>query len=198
MGLANDVRKIVSKYEPPRIGVIGGSYVSESNARLCRRIGGSLRDFIGRRGWLFSGGVSGAGFEVYRGIADYSSQHRVSDRFFTLLPRGDEPYEYTDLARKLLKKEVTNEACGSSMEQRRRAMSMVGNVLIVVEGGGGTEDEALNAVENGTPLISFYKSGGAAGEYSEKSELVHPVADINEMLATLSTVTKRSANSSLD
>lgn len=190
MGFETDVKKIVSEYRPPRIGVIGGTCLSRYNEDLCIAIGAALRMFADKEGWLFTGGVEGVGLEVYRGIARYSSEHKIDDRFFTLLPYGSTPWGYNEIARRLLKKEVKNESCGIDMSERRAAVSRVGTVLIMVEGGDGTWDEASQALRNKTPLISFYKSGGSAAEFAEERDFVHPVADVNEMVVALSNITK--------
>lgn len=186
MVLKSDIESVLTKYKSPRIGVIGGSYIRSENAELCESIGSNLREFIGDKGWLFTGGVGGVGVKVYRGVVTYSQQNKLKDRFFALLPRGRiAGASYDRLAEKISKIEVTNERCGTSWAERRQAMSKVGDVLIMVEGGGGTANEAYHAIRNHTPLISFYQSDGTSSKYDKQTNYVHPVDDVTQMLSVL-------------
>jgi predicted Rossmann-fold nucleotide-binding protein len=187
-----DLNTILYRYESPRVGVIGsGEYENLQNAKLSRLVGQTLRKFIGNEGWLFTGGVGGVGYDVYRGILDYSKKKRLDDRFFALIPKSYLAEEYDELSAKTLGRHVRVEVFGYDWEHRRKGMSLVGDALIMIEGGGGTDDEARHSLRNQTPLITFPESGGAASEYNKKSRFVHPVNNVNEMTSVLSSILKR-------
>jgi predicted Rossmann-fold nucleotide-binding protein len=192
MTMESDVDSIIRKYEPPRIGVIGSSLIKyyDQNVMLSRAVGAHLRKFIkerGEKGWLFTGGVSGVGSLAYEGIAEYSRQNGLpTDRTFTLLPRLAIPsVGYTIVAQRAFGRDVVNECCGVYFSERQKAMSLVGDALIMVEGGEGTWTEADWAVRHGKPLISFPESGGSAEYYNKNQGNVHPVKNVEEMLSVL-------------
>lgn len=145
-----------------------------------------------RRGTLFTGGVSGVGVDVYAGIMQYCvdelrkqqiNKKMPDDRFFVLVPGNDcitfrkdlnlkepeyesvpfevpEAYHALGLISERRKLDVV--AAGNDLGERRAYLSQVADILIAVNGGMGTLDEALNAIENGKSVIALSYSGGAA------------------------------------
>ena len=81
------LEEITNKYESPIIGIIGAtSPLPGYDSDDAYRMGYELREIVNDKGVLFTGGVSGVGLDVYRGIVDYCVEKDVEDRFFVLIP----------------------------------------------------------------------------------------------------------------
>ena len=195
------LEEITSKYESPIIGIIGASsplpgYDSDDAYRL----GYELRDVVNRSGSLFTGGVSGVGIDVYRGIVDYCIENGVEDKFFVLFPNMEfePPEEYFRLAEKTKNGILRVEKVGEDMEERRSYVGAVADLLVLVNGAVGTIDEALKGLFLGKPVICLQNSGGAAEVISKvkrgeidiplevDKELIKPFDSITEIINYLS------------
>ena len=153
-----------------------------------------------RRGTLFTGGVDGVGVDVYTGIMRYCIDKLEScrflrkmpdDRFFVLVPAFDhirvEQDSSPSESRYIIVRFEVPEAyralgviseggklnvvtAGSDMEERRNYLAEIADVLITINGGMGTLDEAITANKNRKPVITLSYSGGAAS-------LLHSIKD---------------------
>ncbi len=195
------LEEITSKYESPRIGIIGAtSPLPDYDSDDAYRLGYELRDVVNRKGSLFTGGVSGVGIDVYRGIVDYCLEHGVDDKFFVLFPnmKFEPPKEYSELAEKTKGGILRVERVGEDMEERRSYVGAVADLLVLVNGARGTIDEALKGLYLGKPVVCLQNSGGAAEVISKvkrgeidipldiNKELIKPFDSITEIVNYLS------------
>jgi len=117
-------------------------------------------------------------------------ENRFDDRFFVLVPMYDEdiqlpkslaqffsgktvssitkrsiyrpPREYLKLGESSSRGRLDIVRAGENMMERREYVAGIADVLVLVNGGSGTLDEAFNAVGTSVPLIVMEDSGGAA------------------------------------
>lgn len=194
-------KEIASKYESPIIGIIGAtSPLPDYDSDDAYRLGYELRETIGEKGSLFTGGVAGVGIDVYRGIVDYCVEHGVEDKFFVLFPdiRAGPPREYFILADKTKNKRLRVERAGADMEERRSYVGAVADLLVLINGASGTLEESLKGLYLGKPIVCLQNSGGAAeviakiqkGEIDVRFNLDHnlikPFDSITEIVNYLS------------
>lgn len=180
------LEEITKKYESPIIGIIGAtSPLPDYDSDDTYRLGYELRDVVNKKGSLFTGGVSGVGTDVYRGIVDYCIEHGVDDKFFVLFPNMDfePPKEYFRLAEKTKNGILRVERVGVDMEERRSYVGAVADLLVLVNGASGTIDEVLKGLYLGKPVVCLQNSGGAAEVISrvQKGEIDIPL-DIDRNL----------------
>ena len=134
------------------------------DAEFGETIGYSLRKYVEKKGgFLFTGGVPGVGVDAYRGIVsacqpltESSKEEPKDDRFFVLTPHSflielnssffteDEegtilsyevPSEYRALAKKTQSKQLRIIHAGDDMDERRKYLSQVADVLVTINGG---------------------------------------------------------------
>ncbi len=159
------LEEITNKYERPIIGIIGAtSPLPDYDSDDAYRLGYELREVVDKRGSLFTGGVSGVGIDIYRGIVDYCVENSAEDKFFVLFPNIElePPQEYFRLAEKTKNGVLRVERVGSDMEERRSYVGAVADLLVLVNGAYGTIDEALKGLFLGKPVVCLQNSGGAA------------------------------------
>ena len=195
------LEEITSKYERPIIGIIGAaSPLPGYDSDDAYRLGYELREVVDKKGSLFTGGVSGVGIDVYRGIVDYCLEKRVEDKFFVLSPNieFELPQEYFRLAERTKNGALRVEKVGQDMEERRSYVGAVADLLVVVNGSTGTIDEALKGLFLGKPVVCLQNSGGAAEVISKfkkgeidiplnvNRELIKPFDSISEAVNYLS------------
>src|SRR3989338_7902135 len=135
------LEEITSKYEHPIIGVIGAACPSpDYDSQEARRLGYKLRELVEQGGSLFTGGVSGVGVDVYKGIVDYCLKKKVEDKFFVLLPdmEFEPPQEYFKLSKRTKNKVLRVEGMGQDMEERRTYLGAIADLLVVANGSIGT------------------------------------------------------------
>ncbi len=198
------LEEITSKYKPPIIGVIGAEYpLPGYDSDDAYRLGYELREAMGKKGSLFTGGVSGVGIDVYKGIIDYCLEKCVEDRFFVLFPNMEiePPQEYFKLAEKLKNGVLRVERIGQDMEERRSYVGAIADLLVLINGSTGTIDEALKGLFLGKPVVCLQNSGGAADVISKlksreieiplnvDKELIKPFDSISEIINYLSNET---------
>jgi len=187
--LINDIR---AQQEKPLIGVIGSTRPTRDYKReFGMNAGYKLRDYAGQYGGsVFTGGVNGVGVDVYAGVIKYCidkllekrlslSRSMADDKFFVLVPEYEEflnvsisrlrrnfPYEipeaYQVLGALSPRGAVDVVRAGNNMSERREYLSEVADMLVVVNGGGGTLDEALKALKSSKGVVAMERSGGAA------------------------------------
>jgi len=159
------LEEITKKHEHPIIGVIGAtSPLPDYDSDDAYRLGYELRGVVDRKGSLFTGGVSGVGVDVYRGIVDYCTEKGVEDKFFVLFPNTEDepPQEYFRLAERTKNGILKVERVGQDMEERRSYVAGLADLLVLVNGAVGTIDEALKGLVLGKPVVCLQNSGGAA------------------------------------
>jgi len=195
------LEEITAKHEHPIIGIIGAtSPLPDYDSDDAYRLGYELRQVVDSKGSLFTGGVSGVGIDVYRGIVDYCLEKGVDDKFFVLFPNMDfePPQEYFKLAGKTKNGVLRVEKVGQDMEERRSYVGAVADLLVLVNGSVGTIDEALKGLFLGKPVICLQNSGGASDVLSRfkkgeieiplnvDKELIKPFDSISEIVNYLS------------
>lgn len=177
--------------ELPLIGVIGSSAPVDVYRRdMGVSVGYELREYVDQKGTIFTGGVSGVGVDVYTGVIELCkarSQEGVmpDDRFFIMVPefvdvdlgeyfdlhsldgvkkriRYDPPTAYNRLASSTPRGHIDVVKAGNDMEERRKYMSEIADVLVVVNGGIGTLDEAFNMLKASKGIVALDYTGGAA------------------------------------
>src|SRR3989344_3225069 len=164
------LEEITTKYEHPIIGVIGATFpLPDYDSDDAFRLGYELREFVEKKGTVFTGGVSGVGVDVYRGIADYCEKKKCEDKFFVLFPDFgfEPPQEYFELAEKTKNKVLRVEKIGKDMEERRSYLGAVADLLVLINGSVGTIDEVLKGLVLGKPVVCLQNSGGAADVISK-------------------------------
>jgi hypothetical protein len=158
-----------------------------------------------RQGTLFTGGVEGVGADAYTGIMKYcidelrtakTGVKMPDDRFFVLVPafnppsmvnkvrllginRQSFPYivpeVYQALGSLSERGKIDVVVAGNNMAERRGYLACVADALVVINGGTGTLDEAVMALQNGKPVITLSYSGGAALELKEHKDSSYPI-----------------------
>jgi SLOG cluster4 family len=203
--LAANIRE--SKQQP-LIAIIGATVPTEGYGRgIGVEVGHLLRKHIEpRKGTLFTGGVDGVGVDAYIGVMKYcvdslksSPEKKISDdRFFVLVPEFDYvpvsrdlfegggyrivPFEvpkaYRTLGAFSARGELDVVIAGKDMEERRDYLARVADVVIVVNGGSGTLDEAVTALLNDKPVIALACSGGTASILSAMKDSPYATTDM--------------------
>lgn len=197
----NIVEEIRNDKQQPLIAVIGATFPTNEYKRdRGIEVGYLLRKYIDKReGTLFTGGVNGIGVDVYTGIikycVDYLKENRTmpDDRFFVLTPMYayipptsklslekkeyfEPPETYYALGAISKRESLEIVTAGEDLAERRNYLSKLADVLITINGGSGTFDEALGAIQNKKPVITMSYSGGAAfllGEMKNPSQDVY-------------------------
>ncbi|MDD5775197.1 MAG: HAD hydrolase family protein [Candidatus Omnitrophica bacterium] len=108
---------------------------------------------------LFTGGVAGVGVDVFNGFSRVNKTPGA--RFFVVLPEGQRPSGGYGAA-------VPVVTFGLDMVERRIGMGKIPDVLIVLNGQGGTLDEARVGLENGKKLIVLDHGGAGSILYRAK------------------------------
>jgi len=187
-----DLKEVRNKFAHPIIGAIGATSPSrEYSSEIGEQVGMVLRSFIeSHKGSIFTGGVYGVGVDVYTGVMKYCVVQAIKtgkfpeDLFFVLVPsfapstegpaffieKSNQPQlvpyippgEYDVLSRFSPQGELRIVRAGKTMDDRRKYVAQIADKLVMVNGGFGTLDEALNGIENGTEVISLINSGGSA------------------------------------
>jgi hypothetical protein len=183
----NLIQQVRSRWQSPIIGIIGATIPTEEYTRgMGIEVGYAVREHLSEAGSVFTGGVDGVGVDAYAGIMKYCIDQGLSkgrlpeDRFFVLIPhyfmmgpprRGirrqarveyDPPQSYAVLAALSKEGKLSIERAGSTMDERREFVAGIADKLVVVNGGSGTLDEAINALEFGKPIITLPYTYGAA------------------------------------
>ncbi|MDE1823074.1 MAG: LOG family protein [Candidatus Micrarchaeota archaeon] len=175
------VEKIRSEKQQPLIAVVGAQFPNKDYDRNTGiETGYLLRKHIGSRpGTLFTGGVEGVGVDIYTGVIrrcvdelrESARKTMPDDRFFVLLPKFGSiksmiPFEipeaYNALGSLSKRNSIDVVFSGDHLAERREYLANVADILIVVNGGVGTIDEAVIALQNKKPVITLSYSGGAA------------------------------------
>ena len=170
---------IKTHYDHPIIGVIGSTLPRHPYQKaMGERAGFLLRQYIADRGTLFTGGVEGVGVDVHRGLAQYCLEHEGAippEKFFVLVPTHTispkesyqpQPYtipnEYLATHTSLSMLPLSIEHAGAHMGERRHYVGQVADLLVCLNGGRGTVDEAITGLSNNVPVIALPATGGAA------------------------------------
>ena len=234
----NLVQKIKGKYQKPIIGVIGAtSPTGGYNDQIGIDIGYALRKYIHKiSGNLFTGGVEGVGIDVYTGVMKFCRDQSITegmiqdDRFFVLVPEKIVDYDfesqvkimfdyvcpstYTVLGKLSRKGNLTSEIAGLTLAERRKYVGQVADLLVVLNGGYGTLDEAQIALRNNIPVVALTPTAGAAKILSDfktgklpffikreltesnmdfglnDSNLIFPAEDLEELIGQVDLITK--------
>lgn len=172
--------------EGPLMGIIGATAPTRPY-RLSQGfdIGYAIRNFLQRSpGMVFTGGVEGIGTDAYAGVVKYCIDEGVKtgnlaqDKFFVVIPENVEyldwktdkkvrspfspPETYRLLAKFLPKGNVDIVRSGKNMYERRLGLASLADVLVVVNGGLGTDHEAHTGLELGKKVIACTYTGGTA------------------------------------
>ncbi len=162
---------IREQYPGIRIGVIGATIPARGySQKIGMELGRRLRRFVGEGGFVFTGGVAGVGVDVYRGALEESQGK--DDRFFALLPEDmDADYEYSAFG----PRKVETVHFGRDMFERRIGMGKVADVVIILNGRGGTLHEAIAALEAGRKVIALdYGGAGSLLYHARARNELHP------------------------
>jgi len=180
MSTQEEIQQINQK---PLIAVIGATmpndpYVSSMGIYL----GYALRESLDKHeGTVFTGGVDGVGADVYGGVVRFCFERGMKtsevpdDKFFVLAPHGivygelgmerifhyPIPRSYTLLASLVKENGLTEYRAGQEMGERRKILAEIADVGIMLNGSGGTTDEALQILNHGKRIIVCPYSGGA-------------------------------------
>ncbi|NQU98635.1 LOG family protein [Candidatus Woesearchaeota archaeon] len=183
--LAENIRK---EKGIPVIGVIGASSPDDKyDERIGIEVGHMLREFIGKKGGsIFTGGVSGVGIDTYIGVLRFCFETAgkgdkvLDDNFFVLIPEhgtktyndhggGEDaegkympPKKYFDLAVGSRNGKLDIVRVGNDMAERRAYVSEIADVVVAINGGEGTIDEACHVLDAGKHVICMAEYGGAA------------------------------------
>lgn len=129
--------------------------------------------------WVFTGGVSGVGLDAYAGVLRYETDKSASHRFFMLIPNQfgfkdqtgavrfypySPPTEYNLLARLVDGGSPKKVRAGQDMSERRRYLASVADVAVMVNGSGGTLDEAFALLRHDKTVVAVKGTGGAADD----------------------------------
>ena len=160
----------------PIIGVIGATFPTMPYKKhMGMKVGYVLRSYVEREeGSIFTGGVEGVGVDVYTGVTRFCIDEGIrrgellEDGFFVLIPENIEvgsketyrtmkynpPDSYEALAQLSRRRELDIVRAGANMNERREKVAEVADVIITVNGGMGTLDEAVNKIrgKKGTPV----------------------------------------------
>ncbi|HEX7878930.1 MAG TPA: hypothetical protein VF720_05940 [Candidatus Eisenbacteria bacterium] len=141
----------LSAYLPagPRVAVIGSTsfWHAESEA-TCVELGRRLAALDGIV--VLTGGVDGVGECVSRSFLDALTEEGRDARVVHVLPHGSGAREF---GRTLF--------AGSNMRDRREILGRVAEIYVAVEGGPGTEHEAMVASRRGAPVVPLGRTGHA-------------------------------------
>ncbi|MBN2052338.1 hypothetical protein JW756_02445 [Candidatus Woesearchaeota archaeon] len=199
------IEEKINEQEYPIIGAIGAaSPTVPYNPTTGVKTGYFLRELIEKKGGsLFTGGMEGVGIDIYVGIALYCKEHKTTeDHFFVLFPEGDlKPADgkYEEIASKVIGKPLTIIGAGKDFEQRRAGVAEAANLLVVLNGGDGTTDEVIRAIQKGKRVYCLRGTGGTADlliDYKEcpvvrsdigleNKELIIPVDSIDELISKI-------------
>ncbi len=215
--------KIKDSKESPLIAVIGASNPKENyEKKMGIEVGYYLKEFFrSKGGYIFTGGVDGVGVDVYTGVMKYcidKTNNSINDNFFILIPHYFEisdsnhnfliqetyepPSAYESLGMLSKKGQLDKIIIGIDMEERRKYLAMIADIIVVVNGGHGTIHEAVEGLKNNKPVINLFNTGGATKilkDFDEgrkvdlqgiikKDELnsyknnLHQAKDVNEMI----------------
>ena len=165
-------KKIRDQYPGIKVGIIGAAAPTKGySPSLGIELGRRLRTYLKDKGFVFTGGVSGVGVDVYKGVVEASNGQE--DKFFVLLPEGMlVGMEYRDISPS---RQVRTAGFGEDMFDRRIGMGKVADVLIVLNGRGGTMHEALAALENNRKVIALNYGGAGSLLYQAKVNGIVPV-----------------------
>lgn len=131
-----------------RVGIIGSaSWFDPESEYTCVAIGDSLAKV--RSLALVTGGRSGVGETVARTFFQAHVDEHREPHVYHLLPDGCEQPDYGETL-----------FCGRNMVERREVLGRIATVYIAVEGGPGTEYEAMVALSNKAKVIPVGRSGG--------------------------------------
>ena len=195
--------RIKQDYPGLRIGIIGAAmpakgYSPEAGVELGR----VLRGYVAGGGFIFTGGVSGVGVDVYQGVIDASGGQE--DRFFVLLPEGMYAgRDYRDISPS---KQVKTANFGEDMFERRVGMGRVADVIIVLNGRDGTLHEAISALRSNKKIIALdYGGAGSLLYQAKKNNKLTPIliesglrmSDLNNMFLADITNIKEALNAAL-
>ncbi|MBT6336285.1 HAD-IIB family hydrolase, partial [Candidatus Woesearchaeota archaeon] len=143
----------------PLIGIIGAASPSAGYSK-------AVAEEIGRKiqqtgAIMFTGGVPGAGVDTARGFLEQAN----AEEFFTILPEGTRQAHGYD---GLTDEPVTVEGKGKGMLERRTVIAKAADVIVVVNGGYGTLDEAVQSLQEGRQVIATDTGGVASLLYESK------------------------------
>lgn len=189
----NLVKAVRGKHESPIIGIIGSSLPDYNyTAQVGVASGYIISEYCHKNnGSIFTGGVSGVGADVFTGVSLYCSKFKKKDsKFFVLIPEKtilnefhqNENKEMEEISFNLPKSyqiisqltdtKITEERTGRFLSDRRLYVAEVADILVAINGGYGTLDEAILALRKNKPVLVLYGSGGAAGAlYKAKFKL---------------------------
>jgi predicted Rossmann-fold nucleotide-binding protein len=179
-GLLETIRQ---ETQAPRIAIIGATQPTEEYyPKQGHNVGYWLRQYIeDKKGTLFTGGVEGVGVDIYTGIIKYHLNYLLKtkklpeERFFVLVPtntrfrNGDNsfslPYQIPQSYRclpSLFNQDLKVIRAGDNMAERREYLSNVADAVVVLNGSGGTLEEAFFSLKQGKKVLPIPITGGAA------------------------------------
>jgi len=182
------IENIKKKQGSPLIGIIGSTRPTEIyNMQMGIQVGYEIRKFLDNsKGKIFTGGVNGVGVDSYVGVLKFCIEniqkkgYLDESKFFVAIPKFDAetrfedffpreiniPYSpssaYFNLANLSKENKLEIEVIGENMEERREKLAKLTDLVVVVNGGAGTFEEAIMTLNASKPVISLNGSGGAA------------------------------------
>lgn len=151
-GFDAEAQCVIAAFPPgPRLVVIGStSFWGADSRQLCEAIAADLAAFTELM--ALTGGMDGVGLTFGRAFAAARRAAGQDENLIHLLPRGLGPCDSG----------ITMGA-GTDYHERREVLGRVGAAYLVIEGGPGTEHEAVVAAARGVPVIPLGRTGGHAG-----------------------------------
>jgi hypothetical protein len=173
--------------QSPRIVVIGATSPSEPyRTKHGFGVGYEIRRFLeGNLGTVATGGVEGIGADVYAGVLKYCVDNKPqrgkipTDKFFVIIPdsveypmgrKGEQvyscPYSPPHIYKLLAKFSRTGKVdvvrAGTNMFERRLYLAQLADILVVINGGPGTDHESFEGLKLNKPVITLPYTGGTA------------------------------------
>jgi HAD superfamily hydrolase (TIGR01484 family) len=155
-----------------KVGVIGAIHPTvDYQKEQGEVVGARLADVVrSMNGWIFTGGVGGVGVDVFRGLA---AQKDTREKFLVILPEGTNVNSgYEEVAG--VGQEIQRQTIGVSMSGRRMGIALAANVLVVINGGAGTLDEAIVGLKNGRPVVALPYGGAGKELYNMRQTGIIP------------------------
>lgn len=206
---ASLIRSIRQRRRSPIVGIIGATSpdAEEYSPLMSILAAQQVHDFCEKHnGSVFTGGVGGVGIDAYTGIAmKLRGNPNGDDRFFVLIPSQCQvhfqqhgrvisrlvdyrhPFAYDHLATFIGSKKLDVAVAGRDMEERRRYVAEVADILVLINGSGGTLHESLCGLAKERPVLAISGTGGVADklirvkqgdDWSHIAESVRGISDI--------------------
>lgn len=174
-----DIEHIRNQKRGPLISVLGSTSPSKPyNYKHGVQAGWIVQEFVQSiGGTMVTGGVHGVGVHSYAGAVRYCKDAGEQPKFFCVIPHFyqthtedgrpelyeyDLPDDYLMLAHLFGFGETEVVRGGHTMDERRQVLAAVSDCAVLLNGSGGTLDEAENVLKQRTNLVVVRGTGGIA------------------------------------